>query len=183
MNRIVVTCILAAAVGYAQKQLGEPKEMSESYNPHLWHGDDARFVTETVEMSRSEVELSKLAILKSSDTGVQNLALVLIRDAGKIDRTLSSWSRSYGFELPGHKDEKMQAEQDRLNELSGADFNRAYLDLMAKDHTQDLQRFRAEAADTADSDLEEFTRKYEPKLEADGRYLPAARKTSGTAAH
>lgn len=170
--RTVCACLLAVCFAYAQKQLGEPREMSSSYNPRLWHGDDARFVVDTVEMSRSEVELSKLAILKSSNTAVQNLALVLIRDAGKIDRTLSSWSRSYGFALPKEKErEKVQAAEDRLNELNGADFDQAYLNLMTKDHAADLKRFRTEAADTTDSDLERFTKKYEPKLQADGQYL------------
>jgi putative membrane protein len=132
-------------------------------------------------MSRSEVDLSKLAIAKSNNTAVQDLALVLVRDQGKINHTLTSWSRTYGFELPKERDEKVQAEEDRLNELNGADFNRAYLDLIAKDHAADLSRFRAEGVGTTDSDLAKLVKKYEPKLQADGQFLPAARRTVGTA--
>jgi putative membrane protein len=150
--------------------------MSGSYNPQLWHGDDARFVVDTVEMSRSEVELSKLAIAKSNGKDVQNLALVLVRDEGKINHTLTSWSRTYGFALPKKEDEKLAAEQDRLKELNGADFDRAYFELMAKDNAADVSRFQAEAGDAIDHDLAKFALKYEPKLQADGQLLPKQKR-------
>jgi putative membrane protein len=147
--------------------------MSSSYNPLLWRGDDALFVVDTVEMSRSEVELSKLAIVKSNNKAVQNLALVLVRDEGKINRTLTSWSRTYGFALPKNEDEKLAAEQDRLKELNGADFDRAYFELMMKDNAADLSRFQVEAADATDHDLVRFVNKFEPRLQADGQLLTA----------
>ncbi|HEX4232558.1 MAG TPA: DUF4142 domain-containing protein [Bryobacteraceae bacterium] len=170
--RTIYICLLAASFAYGQKALGEPKEMSSRYNPLLWHGDDARFVVDTVGMSRSEVELSKLAILKSNNKAVQNLALVLVRDEGKINHTLTSWSRTYGFPLPKQEEEKLATEQDRLKELNGADFDRAYFELMAKDHAADMSRFQAEAADATDHDLVRFVEKYEPTVQADGQLLP-----------
>jgi putative membrane protein len=174
--RSVCICFLSVSLGHAQKALGEPREMSSSYNPLLWHDGDARFVVDTVEMSRSEVGLSKLAIVKSNDQAVQNLALVLVRDEGKINRTLTSWSQTYGFALPKKEDEKLAAEEDRLRELNGADFDRAYLGLMAKDNAADISRFQAEAGDATDHDLARFAKKFAPKLQADGQYLPVKKR-------
>jgi putative membrane protein len=162
-------CALVAA----QKSMTEPRAMSSDYNPLLWHGDDARFVVDTVKMSRSEVELSKVAVAKSADTAVQNLALVLIRDEGKIHHTLTSWSRTYGFALPKNEDSKVAAVEDRLKELNGADFERAYLELMAKDNAADVSRFQTEIGAAVDRDLAKLAAKYLPKLQADGQLLPS----------
>lgn len=169
---LLVGALLGISVAAAQKPMAEPKEMSSSYNPLLWRGDDALFVLDTVQMSRSEVELSKLAIVKSSDTAVQNLALVLVRDQGKVNHTLTSWSRTYGFALPKQEDAQMASAEDRLKELNGAEFERAYLELMAKDNAADVSRFQTEIHTAVDHDLAKFAGKYLPKLQADGQLLP-----------
>jgi putative membrane protein len=46
-----------------------------------------------------------------------------------------------------------QAEYDKLNGLSGNDFDMEYLSFMVKDHYKDLHEFRMEAASRADPTL------------------------------
>jgi putative membrane protein len=52
-----------------------------------------------------------------------------------------------------------QAEYDKLNGLSGDDFDKEYLAFMVRDHHKDLHEFRAEAANTSDPVLKAVAEK------------------------
>ena len=72
------------------------------------------------------------------------------------DGCLCSWRA----ELPKHRQL-----QERLSKLSGAAFDRAYVEEMVKDHRKDVSEFRREAAQARDADLKAWAGKTLPTIE------------------
>jgi putative membrane protein len=60
---------------------------------------------------------------------------------------------SMGVRLPKDISKEDQAEYDKLNGLSGKDFDTEYLTVMVRDHWKDLRDFRLEAASASDPAL------------------------------
>jgi putative membrane protein len=57
--------------------------------------------------------------------------------------------------LPSAPSKHAQEEYEKLNRLSGADFDREYLAYMQKDHHKDLAEFRQEEATVTDPTLKD----------------------------
>ena len=111
---------------------------------------DKLFLREATKSGRSETKLSELALSKTSDAGVKQLAGSIIADHTKISEGLNSAAESQGVMLPTKASPREQAVFERLNALSGEDFDREYLKAIMEDHTKDLHNFRLEAASTQD---------------------------------
>jgi putative membrane protein len=54
---------------------------------------------------------------------------------------------------------------DKMQKLSGAQFDRAYMDDMVADHKQDVAEFKKEASSGKDNEVKSFATKTLPTLE------------------
>ena len=74
----------------------------------------------------------------------------MVDDHTKMNIELAQVADSMGVMLPKTMNKEDQAEYDKLNALSGNDFDTEYLSVMVKDHHKDLHAFRMEAASPTD---------------------------------
>ena len=72
---------------------------------------------------------------------------------------------SKGATVPSSLDPKDQATLDHLSKLNGAEFDRTYMQDMAKDHRMDVAEFRRESNRGTDPDVKAFASKTLPTLE------------------
>jgi len=113
----------------------------------------------------AEVELGKLAQSQGSSDAVKQFGKRMVDDHSKANDELSQLASRKGITLPTSLDAKHQATKDRLSKLSGAAFDRAYMDDMVKDHREDVSEFRKEATNGQDADVKAFAAKTLPTLE------------------
>ena len=59
---------------------------------------------------------------------------------------------------------KAQATKDKLSKLSGADFDRQYMEVMVKDHVKDVKEFEDASTKAKDADLKAWAAKTLPTL-------------------
>src|SRR5205085_2385123 len=59
----------------------------------------------------------------------------------------------------------MNANMDKLSKLSGAEFDRAYMSMMVKDHKKDVKEFQDEANKGQDTDVKGFASTTLPTLQ------------------
>ena len=62
-------------------------------------------------------------------------------------------------------DAKQKKLHDRLSKLSGAEFDRTYVDEMVKDHRKDVKEFQREAEKAKDPDVKSWASKTLPTLQ------------------
>ena len=73
---------------------------------------------------------------------MKDFAERMVTDHGKANDELKSLAERKGVTLPTDIGDQEQQNLDRLNKLSGAEFDREYIDLMHQDHQSDLKKFR-----------------------------------------
>lgn len=141
---------------------------------------DATFVTKAAKGSMMEVELGKLAAQKGSSDEVKKFGQMMADDHGKAGDELKSIAQSKNISWPTTMDAKAKAMQDKLSKLSGAAFDRAYMQAMVSDHRKDVNEFQVEARSGKDSDVKAWAAKTLPTLEGHLKHATEANRVVTT---
>ena len=95
---------------------------------------DRLFVRQAAIGGRAEVDLGRLAQQKGTDDAVKSFGERMVADHGKANDRLLRLARGVNSEIPDGLDPEHQTVRRELNELSGADFDIAYLASQIRDH-------------------------------------------------
>jgi putative membrane protein len=114
---------------------------------------DKMFLRKAAEGGIAEVKLGQLAAQKASSADVKAFGQKMVDDHTRLNLEMAQVADSMGVMLPKSMNKEDQAEYDKLNALSGNDFDVEYLSFMVKDHHKDLHEFRIEAASPTDPTL------------------------------
>jgi putative membrane protein len=114
---------------------------------------DKQFLRAAAAGGLAEVKLGMLAVAKGGPE-VKDFGQKMVDDHTAIDKDMAVVADALGVMLPKKMSKDDQAEYDKLNGLSGDEFDKEYILYMAKAHRQDLHDFRTEASVAADPELE-----------------------------
>lgn len=120
---------------------------------------DKMFLRQAAEGGLAEVQFGQLAAQKGGSDDVKAFGQKMVDDHGALNKDVAEVADSVGVILPKRINKTDQAEHDKLNGLSGEEFDTEYLTLMVKAHHKDLREYRLEAADTQDPALREAVMK------------------------
>ena len=127
---------------------------------------DAMFVKKAAQGNLAEVNLGKLATQNAQSDDVKKFGQRMVDDHSKAEQDLEGAASKANFEIPKDVSAEQKAEQQKLEKLKGAAFDRAYMTMMLKDHTKDIAEFRKEANSTsANADIKDFASRTYPTLE------------------
>ncbi len=101
----------------------------------------------------AEVQLGELAVQKAGAQDVKDFGQKMVVDHTALNNEMAPIADSMGIRLPKKLNKEDQAEYNKLDAMSGDDFDTEYVSFMVKDHHQDLREFRTEAASTSDPAL------------------------------
>jgi putative membrane protein len=112
--------------------------------------DDKQFLSMAAQSDMNEIKLSQLAETKASSPQVKAFAKKMVADHTKLETQMKPFATKWDLTPPAGLDADHQAIYDRLNGLSGSDFDKAYMTAMAQDHHKALDAFTTEAQSTQD---------------------------------
>lgn len=127
--------------------------------------DGAEFLTEAASGGMMEVELGKLAQEKSQNARVKDFGAMMVKDHSAAGDELKQLAMSKNVSLP---EAPLPKHQDKINELkekSGADFDKAYVDMMVSEHKEDVDEFQDATDNDKDADVKAFASKTLPVLQ------------------
>jgi putative membrane protein len=123
------------------------------------------FVEKAAEGNLAEVELGKLAQQKSSDSKVKDFAQQMITDHSKANDQLKPIADSASVKWPSNLTGESKTLYDRLEKLSGNQFDRLYIRSMVEDHKKDVQEYKAETKQVKDPQLKSYVDQTLPIIE------------------
>ena len=147
---------------------------------------DSKFVMDAAKGGLMEVEMGRMAADHATNPDVKQFAQRMVTDHTKANDELKSVASQKGITLPTTLDASAKAKMDKMSKMSGAAFDKAYMDDMVKDHKKDVAEFRKEANGGKDSDVKGFASKTLPTLEehlkmAEDTHAKVAGKTASAA--
>jgi len=126
---------------------------------------DNNFVMKAAQGGLAEVSLGQLAVSHASNDKVRQFGQRMINDHTMANTELKQVASQKGETVPAQLDAKDQATIDKLSQLNGQQFDRAYMNDMVKDHKADVAEFKKEASSGDDPDVKGFASKTLPTLE------------------
>ena len=124
----------------------------------------------------AEVEMGKMAQSKGTSEQVKSFGQQMIDDHGKALSELQALAQAKGVTLPTELDAKHRRESDRLNAMSGAAFDKAYMDRAGvRDHKTVHGKLTKIESSAKDPDVKAMATKMKPVVQ---QHLNSARQMS-----
>jgi len=102
-------------------------------------GEDVTWLQTSISGDRFEIDGGKLALTKTHNPKVIELAQTLIKDHTQSLQSAIELAAKLGIDVPSEPTPSMQWELEEVGELSGTAFDHDYSELEVQDHIQDIQ--------------------------------------------
>jgi putative membrane protein len=111
----------------------------------------------------AEVELGKIAASKAQNPEVKKYGQMMVDDHSKANTELKALAVTKKITLPADLGSHRSTIED-LKQLTGAAFDKAYVEAMLDDHEEDVAAFQKQADSASDPDIKAFAAKTLPVL-------------------
>ncbi len=132
MKRLYIATLALALTGTAMAQSHSDKE----------------FMEKASQGNVTEVEMGKLALQKSQNADVRAFAKKMIHDHTMLGKKMAPLMAEAGLKPSVSMNSEHQELYNKLNGLSGTEFDKQYAEAMDKDHHEDLKDFQEEVNST-----------------------------------
>jgi putative membrane protein len=112
-----------------------------------------------------EVELGNLAQQKAKSQKVKDFGKMMVDDHTKLNNEFKDIASKKSIDLPATVTDDQRKEIDDLSKKSGADFDKAYVNMMVDDHKKDIAAFKKAEGDVSDNDVKNFITNSLPTLQ------------------
>jgi len=124
-----------------------------------------QFLKHAMMANMAEITLGEMAAERASSSQVKQFAQHMIASHTKANEQVKQVAKQKGVEAPTDLDTKHKQVEQRLSNLRGAEFDRAYMDYMVKDHREDVEAFTAQSKNSQDQDVRSLASKILPDLQ------------------
>jgi putative membrane protein len=106
---------------------------------------DMPFIRDAVSANRMEVRLGQLAQTRATNAAVKQFGQRMITDHSRMEDQVNSVVVNTGVAFTPSINAQHQATINRLERVSGSEFDRAYMNAMIQGHQEDVSRFQAQS--------------------------------------
>jgi putative membrane protein len=152
--------LITASCTYAQNKTNDKTKKSSTVKSKLTIMDDKAFVKEAAKGGMMEVTMGNEAKDKASNERVKNFGSMMVRDHTKGNEELKMIANKQNIALP-EKDESMN---HSLENKTGSDYDKAYINKMVSDHRKDISLFEKESRNGKDEEIKGFAYRMLPTL-------------------
>jgi putative membrane protein len=125
---------------------------------------DRDFLNKAAQGGLMEVAAGKLAAQRGMDTAVKAFGQKMVTDHTAANDLLKSLAASKNVPLPESVSEQEHTALGKLEGLNGTEFDKAYSQMMVKDHLTDIGDFEREVKKAQDPDVKAFAEQTLPTL-------------------
>jgi putative membrane protein len=140
---IVAIALVTAGVGMTAEQ----KTVTQK---------EKAFLTKVAAGQKAEIALGQMATERAESEKVKQFAHRMIEDHQKASKEVKQLASQEGAELPADMPAMQKKKAQQLSQLSGKEFDRAYINYMLQDHTKDVTEFEHSAKEIKDPHVQQW---------------------------
>ncbi len=129
-------------------------------------GNQYGFVTTAGQAGMAEIALANMALAKSQSEDVRQFAQMMIADHTKAGAELRAMAARKNYDFPAEPSAAQKTSADTMAGLSGAAFDKAYIQTAITDHQAAVSLFETEARSGADADVKAWAAATLPAISA-----------------
>ena len=159
--------VALVACNTAKKE--DAEDVAEEHNEAKFEAtdlkDDAEFAMKAADGSMMEVALGNLAQTNAASPKVKEFGQMMVKDHSAGGEELKKLAASKNITLPTAMSTDKQEDYDELAAKKGADFDKAYIKFMVKDHKEDIDEFTEAAKECKDPEMKAWAAGKVPTLQ------------------
>ena len=125
---------------------------------------DQSFLRKTMEDDMAQEQMGQLAAQKSQSQDVKSFGQKMAQIHEQLTNQLMPVAKKLGVDQPKQPSKKDRQQIEKMQSLSGPDFDTAFIRAMLKDQQDDLKGFKDEAAGSQDPGVQQLAKMDEPVL-------------------
>jgi putative membrane protein len=125
---------------------------------------DQAFVRKTLEDAMAQEQMGQLAAQKSQSDDVKEFGEKMAQIHEQLTNQMMPVAKKLGVDQPKQPSKKDRQEIEKMQSLSGSDFDAAFLRAMMKDQQDDVKGFKSEAQGGQDPNVQQLAKLDEPVL-------------------
>jgi putative membrane protein len=125
---------------------------------------DSTFVHKTLEDNVAQEQMGQLAAQKSQSDDVKQFGEKMAQIHEQLTNQMMPVAKKLGVDEPKQPSKKDRQEIEKMQALSGQDFDAAFIRAMLKDQRDDLKGFQDEAQGAQDPNVQQLAKMDEPVL-------------------
>ncbi len=141
-----------------------PSLNADAAGPPMPNYADQAFVEDTLKNNEAQVQMSQLAQQKASSGDVKDFSQRMIQIHTELNQQLAPLAKQLDVSQNQKPSKEQKKEIAQLEQLSGPDFDNAYLQAMAKEQAHSLKQFKSEESATNPS-IQKAAKVDEPVLD------------------
>lgn len=115
---------------------------------------DIDFASKATASNNFEIQAANIALTKSQDQNIKQYAQMIVDDHTAAGNELATLVKNKNWQLSTPDNQNYTELIDQLNNADPANFDRTYVDLMAKSHQDAITLFKDASTGTATTDAE-----------------------------
>jgi putative membrane protein len=172
LSAAVLSLVLTASCKQQPKN-EDTKEVAEDVNDATEtatdsvtdaRNDDSDYLIAAAETDMMEIELGKLALKKTTNARVKELANMMIDQHTKASATLKSLATAKQVAIPAALTDKGKEAYDDLDKKTGRDFDDAYADKMVDGHEDAISKIKDASQNAKDAEIRQWAADMLPTL-------------------
>lgn len=140
---------------------------------------DTQYLQALHQVNLFEITAGNLAEQKGKNQQVKDLGKMFVTDHTQLDQTVQSTAQQLNVQLPADPTADQQKVLDRLNNLSGAEFDKAWVTAQLAGHVQAIQATQTEISQGSEQSVVQIAQDALPVLQAHYDALVALAQTLG----
>jgi putative membrane protein len=166
---VLAGCVSIGAFAVQAQDSSNQKDTSgqkmDSGSGKMMKSPDTTFAMKAAQGGMAEVQMGKLAAERAGSADVKAFGQQMVDDHSKANDDLKSVAEKEGMTLPADMNAHQHAMYSRLEKLSGAAFDRAYVRDMVMDHQEDVKEFQKETNSGKDDQIKAFASRTLPVIQ------------------
>jgi len=138
----------------------DTKEVAEDQNEKTFDSraseKDAQFLVNAAEIGLKEIKLAELALMRSTNADVKELATMMKTDHTATNIDLKELADKKGVSIPTALTEDGEDAFKKLNEKEGKKFDKEYCDMMVSGHKDAIDKFEKASNNATDVDVKNW---------------------------
>lgn len=174
INRMTIFSLVAAsfAVGCnsAEQKQPESKEVAEEKNDAKFNADssehNAQFVVDAANGNLAEIRMAELALQKSSNKDIKEIAKMLQDDHTAALNDLKILASNKSISIPADVTDDTKQKLQKLTDEKPAAFDKEWTDKLMEKHMKTISDYEAALGTVTDQDIKNWINTVLPKIRA-----------------
>ncbi|QJD98101.1 DUF4142 domain-containing protein [Mucilaginibacter robiniae] len=159
-----IICLSALALTLAATGCHDNRKAKNYNDKTLVDDEGAAFIKQATEAGNTEIKAANVAQAKSQNPRVISFAKMMIADHMKAGEELSKIANKKYVNTPSGPNQEHQMKIDSVSKLSGAAFDKAYMQMMVMDHEKVVQLF-SDSRNNTSAAIDNFIKENLPKMQ------------------